>query len=349
MSWQNSTPLMELGHRSAVTLVRNEDNKLLAVRRTVNAAQAEIYRVLQGAADPHLPLIYEIAPMENDSYAVFEECVSGRTLAEVLRECGTLDEQTAAYLAAQLCQVLTVIHRAGLIHRDIKPSNIMVTDENHLYLIDFDISRSHKSGKSADTELLGTQGYAAPEQFGFRQTDVRTDVYAVGVLLNQMLTGMLPQEQLTDGSLRKVIRRCVDIDPERRYQSASAVGHALRPYQPGRIRLRYILRGVPGFRTWTPWKMVCGMMFYLFGVGGVIAEFFATPNPSILAGVLVIVVYGWLFCYIFDCFHMRSRIGWLKQARSRIGYIARCVAVGIGIYIGLLIVSAVVLAIVYSG
>ena len=302
MSWQNSTPLMELGHRSAVTLVRNEDNKLLAVRRTVNAAQAELYRVLQGAADPHLPLIYEIAPMENDSYAVFEEYVPGRTLAEVLRECGTLDEQTAAYLAAQLCQVLTVIHRAGLIHRDIKPSNIMVTDENHLYLIDFDIARSHKSRQSTDTELLGTQGYAAPEQFGFRQTDVRTDVYVVGVLLNQMLTGMLPQEQLTDGSLRKVIRRCVDIDPERRYQSASAVGHALRPYQPGRIRLRYILRGVPGFRTWTPWKMVCGIMFYLFAVGGVIAEFFATPNPSILAGVPVILVYGWLFCYILTVF-----------------------------------------------
>lgn len=280
MSWQNSTPLMELGHRSAVTLVRNEDNKLLAVRRTVGAAQAEIYHVLQGTADPHLPLIYEIAPMENDSYAVFEEYVPGRTLAEVLQERGTLDEQTAAYLAAQLCQVLTVIHRAGLIHRDIKPSNIMVMDENHLYLIDFDIARSHKSRKSADTELLGTQGYAAPEQFGFRQTD---------------------------GSLRKVIRRCVDIDPERRYQSASAVGHALRPYQPGRIRLRYILRGVPGFRTWIPWKMVCGIMFYVFAVGGVIAEFFATPNPSILAGVPVIVVYGWLFCYIFDCLHRLTR------------------------------------------
>ena len=77
--------------------------------------------------------------------------------------------------------------------------------------------------------------------------------------------------------------------------------------------------------------------------------FFATPNPSILAGVPVIVVYGWLFCYIFNCFHMRSRIGWLKQARSRIGYIVRCIAVGIGIYIGLLIVSVVVIAIVYSG
>ena len=63
MPWQNSMPLMELGHRSAVTLVRNDDNKLLAVRRTVNAAQAEIYRVLQGTADPCLPLIYEIAPM----------------------------------------------------------------------------------------------------------------------------------------------------------------------------------------------------------------------------------------------------------------------------------------------
>ena len=59
--------------------------------------------------------------------------------------------------------------------------------------------------------------------------------------------------------------------------------------------------------------------------------------------------FGWLFCYIFDCFHMRSRIGWLEQARSRIGYIVRCIAVGIGIYIGLLIVSVVVIAIVYSG
>lgn len=325
--WETYSPVMPLGRRSDVTLLRNNASGELVVRRLVNAGQAAIYRILQQTASPHIPCIYDMIENGTGQYAIFEEYIDGQTLADVLREQTTVAEPLAAWYVTQLCEALSAIHKAGLIHRDIKPGNVMVTSDDKLYLIDFDIARSHKVNQTTDTELLGTQGYAAPEQFGFRQTDVRTDIYAAGVLLNQLLTGEMPQKQLPKGSIAKIILRCTDIDPIRRYRSADALKHALRPYQKHTWITRW-LRRVPGFRTWTPWKMaVAGIAYGLvllcivIGLNG-----FAAASASTRAYLCVsFLYYLLLYFFIFDCFGIRSKIGWLQKTRGRAGYLPRCV------------------------
>lgn len=326
-SWETYSPVMPLGRRSDITLLRNDDSGELVVRRLVNAGQAAIYRILKQTASPHIPCIYDMIENGTGQYAIFEEYIDGQTLADVLREQTTVAEPLAAWYVTQLCEALSAIHKAGLIHRDIKPGNVMVTSDDKLYLIDFDIARSHKVNQASDTELLGTQGYAAPEQFGFRQTDVRTDIYAVGVLLNQLLTGEMPQKRLPKGSIAKIILRCTDIDPIRRYRSADALKHALRPYQKHTWVTRW-LRCIPGFRTWTPWKMaVAGIAYGLVLLCIVIGlNVFAAASASTRAYLCVsFLYYLLLYFFIFDCFGIRSKIGWLQKIRGRAGYLLRCI------------------------
>ena len=127
------------------------------------------------------------------------------------------------------CRILAQLHRAEppIIHRDIKPGNIILTEDGTVKLLDMNAARQLSEGKEADTRLLGTAGYAAPEQYGFAQSDARTDIYAAGVLMNVLRTGCLPQEKLAGGSLRRIVRKCTHIDPNRRYASAGELLAAL--------------------------------------------------------------------------------------------------------------------------
>ncbi len=96
-------------------------------------------------------------------------------------------------ITLQLCNALWMLHKLGAVHRDIKPENVIVRGSEAV-LIDFDASRIFKSEMSHDTQILGTTGYAAPEQYGISQTDERADIYSVSVLLNIMLTGKHPSK-----------------------------------------------------------------------------------------------------------------------------------------------------------
>jgi len=103
------------------------------------------------------------------------------------------------------------------VHRDVKPENIILSGDRTV-LIDFDSARVNKPEAEGDTRVLGTIGYAAPEQFGLAQSDCRTDIYAVGVLLNVMLTGEHPSKKLAAGHLGHVVSRCTMMDPNKRYR-----------------------------------------------------------------------------------------------------------------------------------
>ena len=117
--------------------------------------------------------------------------------------------------------------------------------------------------KSKDTVLIGTSGYAAPEQYGFASSNAQTDIYAVGVLLNELLTGKLIGDEMYIGRLAGVIRKCTAFDPEQRYISISQLKKALS----GQNKPAYSNSGrnymPPGFRSKTPWKMVAGSIGYL--------------------------------------------------------------------------------------
>ena len=123
--------------------------------------------------------------------------------------------------------MLSFLHRINIVHRDIKPENIIITDNATVKLIDFNASRVYKNECTADTVVLGTIGYASPEQFGITQSDARTDIFALGVLLNVMLTGVHPSEQLAKGRAGKIVLKCTQIDPNKRYQSVEELKYNL--------------------------------------------------------------------------------------------------------------------------
>ncbi|MBQ6263828.1 MAG: serine/threonine protein kinase [Clostridia bacterium] len=196
----------------------------------------------------------------NGCLCAVRDYVEGITLEQYRKINAPLPDAEVRRIASEVCGGLALVHTAGIVHRDINPANIIIDTYGRAVIIDFGISRSVKPGKTADTMILGTQGYAAPEQFGFRQTDARADVYAIGVLINWLLTGKLPNEQLAIGSLGKVVRKCTKPDPADRYRSAKEVLYALKHPLAGFSILCYI----PGFRTGNTAHEIIAILYYLF-------------------------------------------------------------------------------------
>ena len=191
------------------------------------------YRKLMKLPHPLLPKIYYAAEGEGHT-CVIEQYVDGRNLQDILDREGALPEETVRRVGLQLCDALEFLHGQGIIHRDIKPSNIIMKEDGVLCLIDFGAARVIKEDAEQDTRILGTPGFAPPEQYGFAATDYRSDFYAVGMTLKALLGNEYR------GSLTEAIRRCVELDPERRVASARELRTLLQSHwydsltQPGK-------------------------------------------------------------------------------------------------------------------
>ncbi len=173
-------------------------------------AEAELLKTLD---HPNLPKFYEQF-QEEDRYYLVMEYIEGETLEDRLERAGKgLPEGDVLEWARQLCSVLTYLHerRPPIIFRDLKPGNIMVTKQGQVKLIDFGIARIFRRDKTHDTQVLGTPGYAPPEQYGKGQTDPRSDVYALGVTLHQLLTNYDPSS--TPFSLPAIHTLNPDVSP----------------------------------------------------------------------------------------------------------------------------------------
>ncbi len=151
-----------------------------------------------------------------------------------------LNPRQSADIIGQLCDILTYLHSQNppIIHRDIKPQNIIVDESGHITLIDFGISRTYDESARADTICFGTRFYAAPEQYGFAQSDPRSDIFSAGVLLAWLLTGLVDLEQakksITNRRMLAIVEKCTAFDPKDRYKSAALLKDALA----GRTRRR---------------------------------------------------------------------------------------------------------------
>lgn len=329
-------------------LIRQTTTGRILTGRRVNVGQAEIYRRLQRLHAPHTPQIRDLREEVDGSVLVLEDYISGNALSVELQK-GLYNARTAAGLAGQLCDALMVLHRAGLVHRDIKPENVIVTAEGQAYLIDFDITRVQKSLKSHDTVMMGTTGYAAPEQYGFTQTDARADIYALGVLLNQMVTGAFPQDHLAAAPLGTIIQKCTALDPANRYQSAAALRQALQYAGAGRTTAQPQFSrhrnstGVPGFRTGNVWHEVVAVLFYavalIFGTALLYASFQSVRYFFI--GIPLLVGTIGTFLFLFDVFALRTRCQWTETSRNSNWYWLRCMGVVLQIWGGCLAVMVV--------
>ena len=209
--------------RGTVSVVRHKKSGTRYVFRRCSGS-GEVYRRLLPVLCPHLPQIMEAAEQDGQT-AVLEEYVQGDTLAELLMGA-RLTEREARQVTMQLCQALHVLHSMGAVHRDVKPENVILRGSDAV-LIDFDAARIYKDESESDTQVLGTTGFAAPEQYGIFQSDERADIFSLGVLLNIMLTGKHPSREMAAGKMGRIVRKCTMTAPEQRYQSARALMEVL--------------------------------------------------------------------------------------------------------------------------
>lgn len=182
-------------------------------------ANPEIYRVISEIHNVHIPRIYDIREEENELIVV-EEYVDGKTLDAYMSETVLSDIQKME-LMVQLCEALEILHGCTppVIHRDIKPTNILVNEEGILKIIDFDASRQYKGNKNtSDTRLLGTIEYAAPEQFGYAQTDFRSDIYSAGVVFSEL---ELNRKSVFFKEWKHLVDKCTSFDPKNRYKNVA--------------------------------------------------------------------------------------------------------------------------------
>lgn len=209
--------------RGTVSVVRHKKSGTRYIFRRYSGS-GEVYRRLLPVLCPHLPQIMEAAEQDGQT-AVLEEYVQGDTLAELLTGA-RLTEREAQQVTMQLCQALHVLHSMGAVHRDVKPENVILRGSDAV-LIDFDAARIYKDESESDTQVLGTTGFAAPEQYGIFQSDERADIFSLGVLLNIMLTGKHPSREMAAGKMGRIVRKCTMTAPEQRYQSARALMEVL--------------------------------------------------------------------------------------------------------------------------
>ncbi len=230
--------------RKNMDLVRNNVTGELMLRRISPAEDYPVLSALTAVRQRNLMAVYDAEQRDGICVSLCEY-VSGVTL-ETAASGGVYDVKTARNVMCQICDGLSALHANNIVHRDIKPENIMIDGSGNVKIIDYSISRLMKPSAAKDTTILGTAGYASPEQFGFAQTTATADIYACGVLLNYLLTGMLPNEELHTGSLKTIIERCIEIDEKKRFRSADDLKKIL---QGKRINTRRQFRPLPGFRS----------------------------------------------------------------------------------------------------
>ncbi|MCD8324157.1 MAG: serine/threonine protein kinase [Clostridiales bacterium] len=204
-------------------------------------AEANLMKKLDHTA---LPRIVDIIDNGETIYVVMDY-IEGESLDKILEEYGAQPQELVIEWAKQLCGALDYLHtqKPPIIYRDMKPANVMLKPDGNLKVIDFGIAREYKEKNLADTTVLGTRGYAPPEQHGSRQTDARSDIYALGMTMHHLLTGIDPRPsdyeyipirqwnpELSDG-LERIIDKCTALDPRDRYQNCGDLMYALQHYE----------------------------------------------------------------------------------------------------------------------
>ena len=299
-----------------VFLVRHRTTGHFFVKKILSVFHESVYRQLLSNPINGLPKIYCVYK-EDNLLTVIEEYISGDTFEEILK-CGKpLKEDDVISYGIDLCNTVLAMHRVkpAIIHRDIKPSNVMLRPDGHVVLLDLNASRPAVS-KEEDTSLIGTKGYAAPEQYGFGSSDARTDIYAIGMLMNTLLWGHFEHSPFPKGKIRKVIKKCIQIDPRKRYADIDSLLFALKETQKLKSARSYL---PPGFRTGT----LSHIQVALFGYFLVIYLSFtynqngATPE-SVLALRIAFFVFS-LFGIIVFCDYLGIQGRMMPLCRSSKG------------------------------
>ena len=265
-----------LDKKHNVQLVKSRIDNGIYVCKFKNQYNIEIYNKLMAENIENIPHIFEL--METESgLIVIEDYIEGTRLDQI--ELSTVYnnkniEETICEISIKICRILNKLHQMNppVIHRDIKPQNIIISNGDP-YLIDFNIAKEFSGSKTKDTFIMGTRDYAAPEQYGFSESDARTDIYGLGATIRFLIN----KENLDSPKLTAVVKKATEIDSDNRYQNADEMINALKYlYQEEKTNLlkKYAL---PGFRRGNIFFIIISSLFYLLW-GYICFTFEMSPN-----------------------------------------------------------------------
>lgn len=216
-------------------LSRNTDTNEIVVFKVMDKHGLDVYDRLKDLDNSNIVDVMDCFLHEDKCVAV-EEFVNGKRLCDVLQK--NIPVEVIVDYVRQICNGLKEVHNKNIVHRDLQPKNIIVDRHNHITIIDFDIARIRKEEADSDTEFLGTVGYASPEQFGFAQTDKRSDIYSLGVLIGDMVK-----------PYAKTVREVSGEEIEKKLKYIKLYNQdILEPDELEELSFRGIIRTVPGFR-----------------------------------------------------------------------------------------------------
>lgn len=225
----------------AIKEVRKDGVKDYDVVRQGLIAETDILKRLN---HPHLPSIIDVIDRD-DTFLIVMDYIEGKSLDHWLKKDGAQPQEKVVEWAKQICDVLGYLHsrKPPIIYRDLKPANVMLKPDGQIMIIDFGTAREFKETSIEDTSCLGTQGYAAPEQYGGHgQTNARTDIYTLGATMYHLLTGhnpSLPPYEMypirrwnpaLSSGLEKIVLKCTQRNPNDRYQNCAELMYALEHY-----------------------------------------------------------------------------------------------------------------------
>lgn len=227
LSADNYKILRALNTKGTVHLAVDKDGNKF-VLKTLSPDSISMYqRIAELPPHSHSERVFECIEQDGNTVAVCEY-IEGKTLHELLESGRTFPLKDIKKLICDLCSAVEHLHKNSIIHRDINPNNIMLDDNLNLKLIDHSIARLYSGKKDNDTTIFGTEGYSAPEQYGFKETRFTADVYSIGMVLKMLLNSCADGSAAQEVYLRKIAAKCTSFDPDGRYKSAAAVRNAVK-------------------------------------------------------------------------------------------------------------------------
>lgn len=285
-----------LNEEHKVYLVQSALSGNIYVQKILDVYNLRVYEYLYRNPVSGIPRIINYYE-DGNQLVVIEEYISGTSLQEKIDNSDLSVSDIRSYMI-MLCNILEALHAMTppIIHRDIKPSNIIITSYNYAMLLDFNAAKQFSGQNESDTVLIGTPGYAAPEQYGFGSSSPKTDIYSLGIVLREMLGSITPAFDIAPilQRLNLIADRCTQMTPAERYQSVAELKNAVsQSYYPAQHNTSAVgnssqyahhnhdnatnadtaKRAIhdsdsrflpPGFRTRTPWKMLLSSVAYLF-------------------------------------------------------------------------------------
>ncbi len=326
-----------------VYLAQHTQTGKIYVKKILDVYNASIFEALQAEHVVGTPQIIDFIE-EDNKLILIEEYVPGCSLLEKI-ESHTLTPSDILSYMMDLCNILEHLHyhKPPIIHRDIKPSNIIITNHNRVMLLDFNAAKYHSANSGEDTVLLGTHGYAAPEQYGFGSSTPQTDIYSLGVLLKEMAGSINYNAPM----LRVIIDKCTQMKPSERYMNIKELREDIVAL--GNNPLRTVRRPkqniftLPGFRSHTPWKMLLAIIGYsmIFAVSSSMESSSTYGGALILERIITFLVMLFWVAGCTNYMNVQSLMPLCKSKDAIVRYIGILI-LNVGVSTFLLVIMALI-------